>query len=112
MTVHTLARPPRVRDERSFLLQRAQPAMTGLIDDTVLHTFAVVGRPDRVGPEIHRRFGDIVDRYTLYTPYPLPEQARLRIVASLHHASGTAGPPAEADASPTDDMSCLHPQET
>ncbi len=87
-------------------------AMTGLIDDTVLHTFAVVGRPDRVGPEIHRRFGDIVDRYTLYTPYPLPEQARLRIVTSLHHATGTAGPPAEADASPTDDMSCLHPQET
>ena len=86
-------------------------AMTGLIDDTVLHTFAVVGRPDRVGPEIHRRFGDIVDRYTLYTPYPLPEQARLRIVASLHHACGTAGPPAEAGASPPDDVSCLHPQE-
>ena len=87
-------------------------AMAGLIDDTVLHTFAVVGRPDRVGPEIHRRFGDIVDRYTLYTPYPLPEQTRLRIVTSLHHATGTAGPPAEADASPADDMSCLHPQET
>ncbi len=65
-------------------------AMTGLIDDTMLHTFAVVGRPDRVGPEIHRRFGDIVDRYTLYTPYPLPEQTRLRIVTSLHHATGTA----------------------
>ena len=68
-------------------------AMTALIDDTVLHTFFVVGRPDRVRPEIHRRFGNIVDRYTLYTPYPLPEQARLRIVTSLHQASGTAGPP-------------------
>jgi probable F420-dependent oxidoreductase len=87
-------------------------AMAGLIDDTMLHTFAVVGHADSVGAEIHRRFGDIVDRYTLYTPYPLPEQTRLRIVTSLHHASATAGPPAEADASPTDDMSCLHPQET
>jgi hypothetical protein len=66
-------------------------AMTGLIDDTVLHTFAVVGHPDRVGAEIHRRFGDIVDRYTLYTPCPLPEQTRLRIVTSLHQASTTPG---------------------
>lgn len=37
MTLLTLARPPRPPDERSFLLQRAQPAMTGLIDG-VLHT--------------------------------------------------------------------------
>ena len=44
MTVHTLARPPRPRDERSFLLQRAQPAMTGLIDgslSTLAPIFAV-----------------------------------------------------------------------
>ena len=86
-------------------------AMTGLIDDTVLHTFAVVGHADSVGAEIHRRFGDIVDRYTLYTPYPLPEQARLRIVTSLQHATGTAGPPAEADASSPGGESHLHPQE-
>ncbi len=65
-------------------------AMTGLIDDTMLHTFAVVGRPDRVGPQIHRRFGDIVDRYTLYAPYPLREQTRLCIVTSLHQALARA----------------------
>ncbi len=44
MTIHTLARPPRPRDERSFLLQRAQPAMTGLIDgslSTLAPVFAV-----------------------------------------------------------------------
>jgi VIT1/CCC1 family predicted Fe2+/Mn2+ transporter len=44
VTVHTLARPPRLRDERSFLLQRAQPAMTGLIDgslSTLAPIFAV-----------------------------------------------------------------------
>jgi probable F420-dependent oxidoreductase len=86
-------------------------AMTGLIDDTVLHTFAVVGRPDSVGPEIHRRFGDIVDRYTLYTPYPLPEQARLRIVSSLHHASSPAGQPAAAAASSPGGESRQQPQE-
>jgi alkanesulfonate monooxygenase SsuD/methylene tetrahydromethanopterin reductase-like flavin-dependent oxidoreductase (luciferase family) len=65
-------------------------AMTGLIDDTILRTFAVVGRPDQVGNEIHRRFGDIVDRYTLYTPYPLDEQARLGIVTSLHQTAQPA----------------------
>jgi probable F420-dependent oxidoreductase len=86
-------------------------AMTGLMDDTVLHTFAVVGRPDRVGPEIHRRFGDIIDRYTLCTPYPMSEQARLRIVTSLQHATRTAGPPAEAHASSPGGESHLHPQE-
>jgi probable F420-dependent oxidoreductase len=62
--------------------------MTGLIDDTVLHTFAVVGEPDRIGAEIYRRFGDIVDRYTLYAPYELDEQLRRRVVSSLHSASG------------------------
>jgi hypothetical protein len=44
VTIHTLARPSRQRDERSFLLQRAQPAMTGLIDgslSTLAPIFAV-----------------------------------------------------------------------
>jgi erythrin-vacuolar iron transport family protein len=44
VTILTLARPPRPRDERSFLLQRAQPAMTGLIDgslSTLAPVFAV-----------------------------------------------------------------------
>ncbi len=44
MTIHTLARPSQQRDERSFLLQRAQPAMTGLIDgslSTLAPVFAV-----------------------------------------------------------------------
>jgi erythrin-vacuolar iron transport family protein len=40
----TLTRPPARRDDRSFLLQRAQPAMTGLIDgslSTLAPVFAV-----------------------------------------------------------------------
>jgi erythrin-vacuolar iron transport family protein len=44
MTLHALARPTGRRDERSFLLQRAQPAMTGLIDgslSTLAPIFAV-----------------------------------------------------------------------
>ena len=44
MTTLTLARPPGRRDERAFPLQRAQPAMTGLIDgslSTLAPIFAV-----------------------------------------------------------------------
>jgi hypothetical protein len=44
VTIPTLTRPPVRRDERSFLLQRAQPAMTGLIDgslSTLAPVFAV-----------------------------------------------------------------------
>ena len=35
MTTLTLARSPERRDERTFLLQRAQPAMTGLTDGSL-----------------------------------------------------------------------------
>ena len=85
--------------------------MANLIDDTMLHTFAVVGHADSIGAEIHRRFGDIVDRYTLYTPYPLREQTRLRIVTSLHQASTTPGQPGPAGASSSGGVSRLHIQE-
>jgi erythrin-vacuolar iron transport family protein len=45
MTIRTLARPSGRQTEQSFLLQRAQPAMTGLIDgslSTLAPVFAVV----------------------------------------------------------------------
>jgi hypothetical protein len=43
--------------------------MGSLLDDEVLETFAVVGTPQEVGPELVRRYGDLLDRATLYTPY-------------------------------------------
>jgi probable F420-dependent oxidoreductase len=38
----------------------------GLVSDEVLRTFAVVGAPDEIGPEILRRYGDLFTRVTLY----------------------------------------------
>ena len=61
--------------------------MTTLVDDTVLGTFAVVGEPDTVGAEIRRRFGDQVDRFTLYTPYELAEETRHTIVAAIRDST-------------------------
>ena len=58
--------------------------MADLVDDTVLHTFAVVAVPDQAGPEIRRRYGDLIDRYTLYAPYTLDDEVRRYVVTSLH----------------------------
>lgn len=63
-------------------------AMTALIDDEVLSTFAVAGEPADVGAEIVRRFGDLVDRFTLYTPYPLGEAAMSAVVEGVKRATG------------------------
>jgi probable F420-dependent oxidoreductase len=41
--------------------------MPGLVDDDMLHAFAVVGEPSEVGPELLRRFGDVVTRVGFYT---------------------------------------------
>jgi probable F420-dependent oxidoreductase len=56
--------------------------MTTLVDDEVLASFAVVGSPERAGEEIARRFGDEIDRFTVFTPYLLTDQARSRVVTA------------------------------
>ena len=58
--------------------------MAGLIEDDVLNTFAVVGEPETIGPEILRRFDGAVDRFSIYAPYDLDDNLRRQIVADLH----------------------------
>ncbi|MFC4852102.1 TIGR03617 family F420-dependent LLM class oxidoreductase [Actinophytocola glycyrrhizae] len=62
--------------------------MTGLVDDTVLRTFAVVGEPAEAGAEIAGRYAGLVDRFTLYTPYPLDEPTRAAVVSSVRDKAG------------------------
>ncbi|MBI3213636.1 MAG: LLM class F420-dependent oxidoreductase [Mycobacterium sp.] len=62
-------------------------AMSGLVTDEILGAFAVVGEPDQVGARIVRRFGELVDRFTLYTPYPLDDATRATIVEGIKGAS-------------------------
>lgn len=62
-------------------------SMTGLIDDEILNTFAVVGEPKTVAVEIVQRFDGLVDRFTLYTPFPLDDTARACIVEGIKAAS-------------------------
>jgi probable F420-dependent oxidoreductase len=43
--------------------------MGELIDDEVLHTFAVVGEPEEIAPKLLARYGDSVDRMSFYFPF-------------------------------------------
>ena len=43
-------------------------AMADLIDDDILYTFAVVGEPSSIASGYLERYGDCVDRLSLYTP--------------------------------------------
>lgn len=60
--------------------------MTSLVDDDVLAAFAVTGEPAAAGAEIVRRFGGIVDRFTVATPYDLGERAHRDLVAAVRAA--------------------------
>lgn len=55
-------------------------AMTSLVEDEVLHAFAVIGAPAQIGPELHRRVGATVDRCTLFTPYPVADEVLAEVV--------------------------------
>ena len=47
-------------------------AMRDLVDDEVLGTFAVVAGPDDVAGQVRARYGDLVDRFSVYASYPAP----------------------------------------
>jgi hypothetical protein len=58
-------------------------AMSRLVDDEVLHTFAVVAEPARVAGEIRRRYGALVDRVSFYTAYEIDAEVWEPIVQEL-----------------------------
>jgi probable F420-dependent oxidoreductase len=56
------------------------------IDDQVLDAFAITAEPDRAAAELLRRYGDIMTRMTLYTPYAIDPAVTGQIVADLQGA--------------------------
>ena len=46
-------------------------AMAAEVDDDMVETFAVVASPAKVVPELEARFSGLVDRVSLYAPYPV-----------------------------------------
>jgi probable F420-dependent oxidoreductase len=57
--------------------------MTGLIDDEVLNTFAVVGPIDDIASTVLERFGGIVDRFSIYAPYPMEPERWAEVLAGF-----------------------------
>jgi probable F420-dependent oxidoreductase len=67
-------------------LQGRWQEMGTIIDDDVLNTFAVVAEPGAVAAELLRRYGDVMTRMSLYTPYALDPAVTAQIVAELRAA--------------------------
>jgi probable F420-dependent oxidoreductase len=59
-----------LQTELNVLSKRGEwEAMGRLISDETLDAFAVTGRPEEIAGLLKQRFGDVVDRISLYTPY-------------------------------------------
>jgi probable F420-dependent oxidoreductase len=59
-----------LQDELNSLSKQGRwVEMGGLITDEVLNTFAVVGPPEQIAPELDARYGDVIDRISFYAPY-------------------------------------------
>jgi probable F420-dependent oxidoreductase len=54
--------------------------MSRMIDDEVLDTFAVRGEPGQVPAMLEERFGDMVDRVSLYMPYTAADEVVQSVV--------------------------------
>jgi probable F420-dependent oxidoreductase len=59
-----------LQDELNALSKQGKWVEMGtLIDDEILNTFAVVGEPESIAPELHARYGDCIQRISFYAPY-------------------------------------------
>jgi probable F420-dependent oxidoreductase len=59
-----------LQDELNGLSKQGKwQEMGTLVDDEILNTFAVVGEPEQIAPELTRRYGDVIQRISFYAPY-------------------------------------------
>jgi len=57
--------------------------MGTLITDEILETFAVVGAPEEIGPELQKRYGDVISRISFYAPYAGDRERWQRVIADI-----------------------------
>ncbi len=73
-----------LQDELNTLSKQGKWVEMGdLIDDEILNTFAVVGEPEQIAPELHRRYGDIIHRISFYAPYKTDPSRWSKVLADL-----------------------------
>ena len=76
-----------LQDELNALSKQGRwEEMGTLIDDEILNTVAVVGEPERIAPELHRRYGDVISRISFYAPYASDPDRWSRVLADLKAA--------------------------
>jgi len=57
--------------------------MNTLVTDEIVEAFAVVGRPEDIGPEVMRRYGDMVQRVSFDTPSRLDPAVVARVIDGI-----------------------------
>ena len=57
--------------------------MGALVTDEILETFAVVGEPEQIGPELQKRYGDVISRISFYAPYSADRERWQQVLADL-----------------------------
>ncbi len=67
--------------------QGAWVEMGKLVTDEILNTFAVVGAPEQIAPELLRRYGDVVQRVSFYAPYKSDPDRWQQVLADLQASS-------------------------
>jgi probable F420-dependent oxidoreductase len=60
--------------------------MGTIVDDEILNTFAVVGQPEEIGAELHRRYGDCIQRLSFYAPYKSDPDRWSKVMSELKAA--------------------------
>ena len=60
--------------------------MGNLITDDILNTFAVVGEPEQIAPELLRRYGDVIQRISFSAPYKSDPDRWRGVLAALQSA--------------------------
>lgn len=76
-----------LQDELNGLSKLGEWAKMGtLIDDEILNTFAVVGAPEAIAPELSQRYGDVIQRISFYAPYASDPDRWASVMAALQAA--------------------------
>jgi probable F420-dependent oxidoreductase len=76
-----------LQDRLNALSKAGQWAEMGsLITDEVLETFAVVGEPESIAPELHKRYGDVIQRISFYAPYKSDPERWSKVMTALQSA--------------------------
>ena len=76
-----------LQDELNTLSKQGRwEEMGTIVDDEILNTFAVVGEPESIAPELHNRYGDCIQRISFYAPYKADPERWRGVMADLKAA--------------------------